>query len=263
MGVMVHTSLSSFGYVEGGAATVVATLMDMLTPEGTLLMPTFNHGQPFRQGEPGYYHPEKTPTINGAIPDFFWRQPGVFRSLNPTHPFAAWGKQARRYTTLHHRTLTMGPSSPLGLLHRDDGYCLLLGVDYTSNTFHHVVEMSTGAPCLGQRTEAYPVVLPGGRRVMARTWGWRERACPFTDNNRYAALMQHKQRVATIGDCRAIFYRLRDGYAVVADLLAHGKFGFPPCSGCPIRPRGVSWTVDSDWDSANNCLRAGADAWTY
>jgi hypothetical protein len=263
MGLMVHSSLSSFGYVEGGGATVVRALMEILTPEGTLLMPTFNHGQPFREGQPGYYHPQQTPTINGVIPDFFWRQPGVFRSLNPTHPFAAWGKQARRYTALHHRTLTMGPASPLGLLHQDGGYCLLLGVDYTSNTFHHVVEMSTGAPCLGRRTEAYPIVLPGGRQVLGRTWGWRERSCPFTDSHRYAPLMREKERVATIDDCRATFYRLSDGYAVVADLLAHGRFGFPPCSGCPIRPRRVTWTVASDWDGARGCLRAGADAWTY
>lgn len=263
MGLMVHSSLSSFGRVVGGARTVIAALMDVLTPEGTLVMPTFNHGVPFEPEGPGYFHPRKTPTINGAIPDRFWRMEGVVRSLNPTHPFAAWGKQSVLYTSHHHRTLTMGPASPLGLLHHDDGYCLLLGVDYTSNTFHHVVEMSTQAPCLGQRTEAYPVVLPDGRRVMGRTWGWRERSCPFTDSDRYADEMEDKHRTTMIGECRAILYRLHDCYDVVARILAYGKYGFPACRYCPIRPRKVPQTVSSDWDADHQCLLPKSEAWTY
>ena len=111
---MVHSSLKSFGRVEGGARTVIAALMEVITPEGTLLFPSFNHGRAFEEGQPGYFDPRETPTTNGAIPDLFWRMPGVLRSLAPTHAFAAWGKNARRYMQFHHRTLTMGPESPLG-----------------------------------------------------------------------------------------------------------------------------------------------------
>ncbi len=263
MRVMVHSALSTLGYVEGGPTAIISALMETLTPEGTLLMPSFNHGAPFAPGAPGYYHPRETATTNGAIPDHFWRMDGVQRSLNPTHPFAAWGRDAERYTRLHHRTLTMGPDSPLGLLHQDDGACLLVGVDYRSNTFHHHVEMSTGAPCLGQRTEAYPVVLPDGRRVMGRTWGWRQQACPFTDSNRYADEMVPLQRTSKIGGSEVTFYRLKDCYSVVADILEHGKDGFPPCRGCPIRPRHVAETVPSDWDAEQAALRPDSDALTY
>ena len=141
IGVMIHSSLRSFGRVNGGAETVVDALMEVVTPAGTLMMPSFNHGEPFGESGPGLFDPQTTRTTNGTIPDRFWRRPNVYRSLNPTHAFAAWGKHARRYTEHHHRTLTMGPNSPLGLLLEDDGYGLLLGVDYRSNTFHHVVEM--------------------------------------------------------------------------------------------------------------------------
>lgn len=263
MGLQVHSSLSSFGHVEGGPATVVRALMEVLTPAGTLMMPSFNHGAPFEPSGPGYFHPGETPTTNGAIPDTFWRMPGVARSLNPTHAFAAWGLHAERYVANHHRTLTMGHDSPLGLLLADGGYCLLLGVSYAPNTFHHVVEMTTGALCLGLRTEAYPVVLPGGRRVMGRTWGWRGRPCPFTDRNRYADEMVDLVRVATIGHCRATLYRLQDCYDVVARILAHGKAGFPPCSGCTIRPRQVPETVESDWDAINGRLDPHSEALSY
>jgi aminoglycoside 3-N-acetyltransferase len=249
-GVMVHSSLRSFGRVEGGAATVIAALMTVLTPAGTLLLPTFNHGLPFEPDGPGVFDPQVTPTINGAIPEAFWRMSGVKRSLDPTHPFAAWGANAERYTANHHRTLTMGPQSPLGLLLADDGYGLLLGVDYTYNTFHHCVETTLNTPCLGKRSEAYPVRMPDGQVVPGRTWGWRNAACPFTDNNRYGRLMRERglDHVKKIGACVATCFRLRDCFEVIAEVLRAGMDGYPPCSGCAIRPRVVAATVESDWD---------------
>jgi aminoglycoside N3'-acetyltransferase len=138
-----------------------------------------------------------------------------------------------------------------------------LGVGYTSNTFHHVVETVTGAPCLGRRTEAYPVRLPDGREVEGRTWGWRARSCPFTDGNRYADRMEDRQTVVTIGHARCTLYRLQDCFDVVAEILARGRDGYPPCSDCPIRPRTVRATVDSDWDADNHCLLADSAALTY
>lgn len=265
MGVMVHSSLRSFGRVEGGAPTVIAALMDVLTSEGTLLMPSFNHGLPFEEDGPGVYDPLTTPTINGAIPAAFWRMPRVFRSLDPTHAIAAWGKHAERYTAHHQRTLTMGPQSPLGLLNADGGYGLLLGIDYTYNTFHHCVETTLNSPCLGKRTETYPVQLPDGRRVLGRTWGWRNGACPFSDLNRYSAHMAehglHRQRL--IGNCKATLFKLQDCFDVVSELLRDGAWGFPPCSGCPIRPRSVEQTVESDWDEATQTIKCESDAWTY
>jgi aminoglycoside N3'-acetyltransferase len=265
MGLMVHASLSSFGYLEGGARTVIEALMEIITPEGTLMMPSFNHGKPFEKNGPGYFHPEQTSTINGAIPDLFWRMQNVHRSLNPTHPFAAWGKHSQRYTASHHRTLTMGPQSPLGQLHADDGTCLLLGVGYRANTFHHVVEVSTGAPCIGLRTEAYPVILPNGHNVMGRTWSWRAGVCPHTDRIRYAPVMHARglQRVTRIGECYAILYRLQDGFQVIAEILKQGKDGFPPCERCAIRPRQTLYTVPSDWDPTHQRPLPDSEAWTY
>lgn len=263
MGVMVHSSLKSFGYVEGGPAAVVEALMEIITPQGTLMMPSFNHGTAFRDNGPGYYDPLTTPTTNGAIPNTFWKMPDVYRSLNPTHPFAAWGKNAQRYIENHHHVLTMGPGSPLDLMMQDDGYVLLLGVDYTSNTFHHTVEMSTNAPCLGQRTEAYPMQLPDGRRVMGYTWAWRGGMCPFTDANRYADELQAYHKQVKIGKCEATFYRMQDGYRVISRILMEGKAGFPPCTGCKIRPRRVAETTVSDWDAEHNKLQSFSEALTY
>ena len=265
MGIMVHSSLKSFGVVEGGALTVIEALMEVITPRGTILMPSFNHAAPFSENDPGYFNPRETPTSNGAIPDLFWRLPGVSRSLNPTHPFAAWGKNSQRYTQFHHRTLTMGAESPLGLLYADGGSDLLLGVGYGANTFHHVVETMTGAPCLGLRSEAYPVALLDGRRVSGRTWGWRAAACPITDKGLYAPEMPRRglQQETQIGGCRAILFRLADCFEVVAEFLQHGKGDIPPCIRCPIRPRQVPQSVPSDWDAQSQRPVPDSEAWSY
>jgi aminoglycoside N3'-acetyltransferase len=159
----------------------------------------------------------------------------------------------------------MGPASPLGLLLQDDGHVLLLGVDYTSNTFHHCVETTLNTPCLGKRCEAYAVQLPEGRRVMGRTWGWRNGECPFTDHNRYGDIMQARglHRQAKIGECNATLFKMRDCFDVVSEILRNGRDGFPPCAGCPIRPRVVEHTVESDWDEGMQALKPDSVAWTY
>jgi hypothetical protein len=69
--------------------------------------------------------------------------------------------------------------------------------------------------------------------------------------------------VAQIGGCQAILYRMKDGFAVIAELLAKGKNGHPPCHRCPIRPRRVPQTVASDWDVEQQALMAESEAWTY
>ncbi|MFB2881802.1 AAC(3) family N-acetyltransferase [Floridanema aerugineum] len=40
MTIIVHSSLSSLGWVCGGSVTVIQALMDIITPNGTLVMPT-------------------------------------------------------------------------------------------------------------------------------------------------------------------------------------------------------------------------------
>lgn len=265
MGVMVHSSLSKFGHVEGGAPTVIAALMSILTDKGTLLMPTFNHGKPFEEGGPGFFDPLHTPTTNGIIPDTFWRMPGVWRSLDPTHPIAAWGHNAQDYVRNHHRTLTMGPESPLGRLYTEGGYALLLGVNYRSNTFHHVVETMLDSPCLGKRSEARPVQLPDGRHVMGRTWSWRGGRCPINDLGLYADVMAQRglHRQTQIGQATVTFFKLADCFNVIAELLQNGVDETPPCHRCPIRPRQFEATVPSDWDNTLQQLRDDSVAWTY
>ena len=263
-GVIVHSSFKSFGGVEGGPATVIEALKDVLTPDGTLMMPAFNQLRAFQEGGEGIFDPRTTPAVTGVITDTFWRMEGVLRSLDPSHSFAAWGKNAKRYLENHHRTLSVGPDSPLELLGREDGKGLLLGVGYRANTYHHVVEIIVGCKCVGERTQAVPVRLPDGRTVMGRTWTWRSRNCPIDDGaTRYGPQMKPFQTETMIGQSQAISFFLSDCFDVVAKNLRNGLGEFPPCSRCPILPLITNFTVPSDWDDEKKCLKPDSVAWTY
>lgn len=265
MRLMVHSSLRSFGRVEGGAQTVIDALQEVVTPAGTIMMPSFNHGSIFEPGEPGIYDPLTTLTTNGLIPQLFWQCPGVYRSLNPTHAFACWGKDARSYLENHHRTLTLGPDSPLGLLAQDGGYGLLLGVGYEANTLHHVAEFANEAPCLGFRTRACPVRLPDGRLVEGRTWSFRSAPCPITDRILYARVMRDRglERNTTIARSHVTLFKLQECLEVVLEMLQRGVGEAPPCHRCPVRPLTGFPAVASDWDRTNNTLLPSSSARDY
>jgi aminoglycoside 3-N-acetyltransferase len=249
--IMVHSSLNSFGHVKGGAEAVIKALMDVVGEKGTILMPSFNHNAPFLPDGEGIFDPKVTPTSNGLIPDTFWRMEGVYRSLNPTHAFAAWGHDAERYTKDHHLTLTMGEESPLGLIALDGGYQINLGTTHHTTTAKHVAETINRSPCLGYQTEAYPVRLLDGSIVNHRTWGWRESGCPLTDSGEFIEIEMERQKLQKkgyIGKSLVTYFRLWDLLSVIFDMLDNGYAGFPPCSRCTIRPRVVEETCPSDWE---------------
>jgi len=151
----------------------------------------------------------------------------------------------------------MGPDSPQGILHREGGLCLFIGTDYATNTFKHVVEMSTGAPCLGRRTLELPVHLPDGRRVKLRTWGYRGSRCPISDPSEYVDREMEQRGLhqrAQIGESTVTLFRLRDFYELLAGMLCEGHAGYPPCRQCPVRPNPTDYDAPSDWDDDANDL---------
>jgi len=260
--VVVHSSFSSLGPVKGGPDAVCRALMELVTQHGVLMMPSFNHYGVIESGAPGYYDPKTTPTSNGIVPDTFWKMKGVWRSLDPSHAFAVWGKNAFDYVKNHHKVPTMGPGSPLQLLEKTDGKVILMDCP-TANTFHHVVEMTNNVRCLGQRTEEYPVKLPSGKMVKCRTWGWREKGCPFIDGKQtYISRMRELGllREGHVGLAPVIVFKMSDCRRVVEDLLKGRITGIAGCWTCKIRPRKAPATRESDWDRSKNKVRADTTA---
>jgi len=93
--VMVHSSMKSFGRVEGGAQTIIDAFEEVLTREGTLAMPTLCQGSVVRAYENWYMD---KPSDVGYLTEYFRKQMYVYRSDHPTHSAAARGKRAYELT---------------------------------------------------------------------------------------------------------------------------------------------------------------------
>jgi aminoglycoside 3-N-acetyltransferase len=224
--LMVHSSLSSFGPVIGGADAVIDALLNVIGPAGTLMMPSFNHGQA------KVFDPNTTPSNNGEIPDTFWRRPGVLRSLYPTHSLAAFGPKAGRWTEGHLESRWMGPESPLGRLVHDGGYIVLLGVNHNSNTSYHVAETSMNPPCLGEFVHPAAILDPSGHLKQVKSMAFRCGRCPVSPTDLDRALTRKKlQTKRRIGRALCTLVKGLDIFHTHRALLA------PHCPTCPIRPR--------------------------
>jgi len=134
----VHSSLSSFGHVDGGACTVIAALMNTVGKDGAIVMPTFPISKPLPLSEVDQQRGvtykakvfEEASTERsgmGIIADTFRQLPGVLTGRGE-YRVSAWGWDAEEN------------SQGLMNLIENGGYALLLGVDIYRLTAMHYVE---------------------------------------------------------------------------------------------------------------------------
>lgn len=128
--VLVHSSLSKVGFVQGGAQTVVDALFDVVGVNGTLLFPTFpaaGRNKTHLEEHP-YFDIRNTPSQMGSITEYFRKLDGVSRSFHPTDPVCAKGPLAEFYTNTHYGQLTpYNEFSPFRKLCEKRGKILMLG----------------------------------------------------------------------------------------------------------------------------------------
>ena len=129
--VFVHSSLSSFGHVEGGAETVVQAFLEVLGPEGTLAVPSF--GKYFMEGPGQVWDRDRSPSLMGRISETVRTWPGARQSPHAVHPVSAVGGLAEDLTERHHLT-DFAFDSPFARLLELDAWIVLLGVTYNSCT---------------------------------------------------------------------------------------------------------------------------------
>lgn len=160
-GVCIHSSLKSFGYLEGGALAIIEAFLD----EGcTILVPTFTYNysihppaddRPLRNGcsyedyrevpqkAGGIYTVECDDILEGmgAIPREALKMSGRHRGNNPFNSFTAIGPRSRELIIYQS---PMDVYGPLKKLYDIKGYIILMGVDLTSMTSIHYAEEVAG-----------------------------------------------------------------------------------------------------------------------
>ncbi len=158
--VLVHSSLSSIGYVVGGAQAVALALLNVIGANGTLVVPTHSGdlSDPSRWENPpvpeGWwpviratmppFDTRLTPTRKmGAVPEVVRHLPGASRSRHPAHSFCAVGPNAEAITSDHGLAFGFDDFSPLARLYDLNARILLLGVGHDRNTSLHLAEFRT------------------------------------------------------------------------------------------------------------------------
>ncbi|MFB9276119.1 aminoglycoside N(3)-acetyltransferase [Cohnella cellulosilytica] len=184
--VMVHTSLSRLGFVIGGAETLIRALLEIVGPEGTLMMPsqtwknldpsTGVHGDiptdwwPAIRDHWPAYDKETTPAVGmGVVAEVFRKWPGAHRSDHPARSVAAVGKHAAYLTEDHDLRNIFGEGSPLDKLYGLNGYVLLIGVGYDKNTSLHLAETRADFPGKKFVGESSAIRIDGRRQWVTYT----------------------------------------------------------------------------------------------
>ena len=145
--LLVHSSYKSLGSEANDIDEVIAALKDALGPKGTLLFPALSY-ETINKDNP-YFDIKNTPSCVGIIPEWFRKQPGVLRSMSPTHSVAAIGHRAKEIIKEHELDTTpVGPNSPFRKLRDLKGQILMLGCGLKPNTSIHGVEELVQTPYL-------------------------------------------------------------------------------------------------------------------
>jgi aminoglycoside 3-N-acetyltransferase len=179
--LLVHSSLTSLGWVAGGPVAVVQALIDTLGPQGTLVMPAFTgdltdpqdwHDPPVPEerwpairAEMPAFDPASSPgRKTGAIAECLRTWPGTRRSDHPNMSFAALGARAAAIVEDHALDFGFGDTSPLARLYAMEAFVLLLGVGFDRATCFHLAEARWPGTL---ETTAKAPVLREGKRVWA------------------------------------------------------------------------------------------------
>ena len=147
--LFVHSSLSACGSIDGGPGTVVKALRSWISDRAALAMPTHTWSYPDATGVAPIYDYQSTPSVVGTITNYYWRQPGIVRSLHPSHSLACNGPRAEALCGKHEYFETpCGVGTPYHQIAQGNTSVLMFGATMESYTLFHTAEDEAKVPYL-------------------------------------------------------------------------------------------------------------------
>lgn len=138
--VLVHSSLSAFGYIEGGAETLLTALIATCKKYNiTLVMPAHSDGTDTEESEV-YDTALSSCKKMGIVSETFRTMKGVSRSAHPHLSFCAKGALSQKIIRKHKCETGLGQESPLEKLYQMNSLVLMLGTGYDTCTALHLAE---------------------------------------------------------------------------------------------------------------------------
>ena len=162
--LMIHLSCKAIGQVNGGGDAILDALSDYMK-EGLLVLPThtwahINHNNPVMD----LLH---TKSCVGALTELFRHRKDVQRTLHPTHSVAVLGKDATEFAAGEEKIQSpCGKDGAYYKLWERNAQILLIGVNFTRNTYIHGIEEWDGATgALTKETVDRYVITREGKRL--------------------------------------------------------------------------------------------------
>ncbi len=228
----VHSNFKPDSGFQGAPLDLVNALAESVGEKGNLLMVSL----PFRGAAYDYlalgkrFNVKKTISMMGLVTEMFRRREGTFRSLHPTHPVLAYGKDAEWLVADHERCLyPCGPGSPFEKFRQLKGKLLFFDVPFRSITFFHYVEdllkERLPFPVYNDRLFSVPAVDANGENRVIQTYAFNNDVRRMAGKLEAEMARQGKIRLGRVGNSR---FRLVTAEDVVACFTAMVETGNLP-----------------------------------
>ena len=221
MTLEVHSSLSSFGELEGGALTVIDTLKELVTEDGSIFMPALRLSKELELTENDkklgitvkikILEPDTERTAMGIVADTFRKMPDTYTGRDVIST-SGWGKHGKE-------ALTGG----LDYAIHNDGKALLLGVDIYKLTAMHYVETITPDDINAQFAPSDEI----NRIYPPDEWFIEAGHPPVKAWYKIQAMAYEKGFIKEmyIGDCKAMFFDIWSVVSLYENELRNDSYG--------------------------------------
>ena len=221
MTLEVHSSLSSFGELEGGALTVIDTLKELVTEDGSIFMPALRLSKELELTENDkklgitvkikILEPDTERTAMGIVADTFRKMPDTYTGRDVIST-SGWGKHGKE-------ALTGG----LDYAIHNDGKALLLGVDIYKLTAMHYVETITPDDINAQFAPSDEI----NRIYPPDEWFIEAGHPPVKAWYKIQAMAYEKGFIKEmyIGDCKAMFFDIWSVVLLYENELRNDPYG--------------------------------------
>lgn len=218
--LLVHSSLKSAGYIEGGADTVIDALLEVIGEKGTLVMPTLSMGE-FHNAYRDWNMDR--PSDTGYITEVFRNRKGSLRSDQATHSVAAQGPMAAYLTKDHadgkgrygtYGSTPFSHTSPWQKMYEANAKVLFFGCGLDKNTLKHLVEYMIVEKTLeaAKRNNVYTEVCAKIMNFEARVAGNTVKIWPYLSVQELQRLGKEKSLLqhSTCGNATLTMYRAKE-----------------------------------------------------
>ena len=221
MTLEVHSSMSSFGELEGGALTVIDTLKELVTEDGSIFMPALRLSKELELTENDkklgitvkirILAPDAEKTAMGIIADTFRKMPDTYTGRD-TISTSGWGKHGKE-------ALTGG----LDYAIHNGGKALMLGVDIYKLTAMHYVETITPDDI----NELFSPDEEINRIYPPDEWFIEAGLPPVKAWYKIQAMAYEKGLIKEmfIGDCKAMFFDIWSVVSLYENELRNDPYG--------------------------------------